>query len=77
MILVGIDFVIDGTSVGYGTLTSNQGYLNGTLQNGDPIDVYFEVGSNASITLIPEPATLLLLSLGAAIVKRKKDRANS
>jgi hypothetical protein len=61
----------------YGTLTSKLGgglsnephrYLTGTLANGDQLGVNFYIGNSASITLVPEPATLFLLGLGAAML---------
>lgn len=64
VIIMGSDF-----NFGLGRITETQGTLTGTLQNGDSINFGFHLYSaNASITLIPEPATLLLLGLGSSIV---------
>jgi hypothetical protein len=81
IILWGADFAVDGTPVGYGTLTSifggDLGYdpariLTGTLANGDPIDVLFRLGDSSSIVLVPEPTTLLLLGFGGLALLRKR-----
>ncbi len=62
--IMGSDF-----NFGLGRITETEGTLTGTLQNGDSIDFGFHLyGANASITLIPEPTTLLLLGLGSSIV---------
>ncbi|MFH1614525.1 MAG: PEP-CTERM sorting domain-containing protein [Planctomycetota bacterium] len=81
--IFGSDFAIDGLTVGYGELSSILGNdynidparrLTGTLENGQSIDNDFYIGFSAKIVLVPEPATLLLLGLGAVIL-RKKHRA--
>ena len=56
----------------YGTITNSTGILTGTLSNGDLIDNRFYVHDNASIVLVPEPATLLLLGLGGILLRRAK-----
>ena len=48
-----------------------EGHLSGTLANGDTIDSDFGITGDASIFLVPEPSTLILLGLGAMMVKRK------
>lgn len=77
--IYGSDFAIDGTPLDYGVLTSifSNGYLNepvrnltGRLSNGDIINNDFYIGGNAKIILIPEPATILLLSIGTIIVRK-------
>lgn len=77
----GSDFAVDGQPFGYGELTSLLGgysydepvrHLTGTLANGESIDNDFYIGKNASIVLIPEPATLLLLGLGAVMVRKRR-----
>ena len=79
--LIGSDFAVDGQPVGYGELTSVYGggwnnepwrRLTGKLDNGDTIDNDFRIGYDAKIVLTPEPATLLLLGLGAVMVRRKR-----
>jgi hypothetical protein len=75
----GSNFAIDGTPFSSGEITSifGGGYSNdpfrtltGVLANGDIINNQFQLGDYAKIVLVPEPATLLLLGLGAAILKK-------
>jgi len=80
--IFGSDFAVDGQSVDYGELTSILGgycgdepwrRLTGTLASGEPINNDFRIGHYGSIVLIPEPATIVLLGLGAlALSKRRK-----
>ena len=81
----GFDFAVDGSLVGFGEITSIFGgshgdeplrHLTGTLANGDIINNQFRIGNDAKIVLIPEPATLLLLGLGAVILRKHKKRNN-
>lgn len=80
----GSGFSIDGQPVGYGDLTSilggaynNEPYrqITGTLANGDILNNRFKVGETATIHLVPEPSTMVLL-VGAAVAgllaRRKK-----
>jgi len=80
LIIKGFNFAIDGKPVGFDKITSilggdclNESYrtLTGTLANGDIINNQFRIGNYASITLVPEPATLLLFGLGAVMFRRK------
>ena len=80
LIIEGSNFAIDGTLFGFGEITSilGGGYtlepyrrITGTLSNGDVLNTQFQIGRNASITLVPEPCTLLLLGLGAVMLRRK------
>jgi hypothetical protein len=70
--IYGTDFVIDGLSVGYGKIAVTSGVLAGTLASGEIINNNFEIFEDATIVLIPEPATLLLFGLGILMVRRKK-----
>jgi len=81
LIINGSNFAIDGISFGFGEITSILGgayendpfrRLTGTLANGDIINNRFQIGNNAKIVLIPEPATILLLTLGSLVLRRKK-----
>jgi len=76
----GSDFTVDGEYVGYGQLYSIYGWpsddepprhLTGILANGDLIDNDFYIGHDARIILVPEPATLLLLGLGAVVLRKR------
>ncbi len=70
-------FAVNGVPFGYGELTSIYGgtpydeparRLTGILASGEPLDNDFYIGGNASIVLVPEPATLLLLGIGAVVL---------
>ena len=77
--IFGSGFEIDGVPVGYGEITTGTidefgrltGTLTGVLQTGDPLDNVYYIESDASIFLVPEPASLLLLSLGSMWLRRK------
>lgn len=84
--LDGSDFKINGISVDYGDFASQYaswgthpdgstpsltGIITGTLKNGQSINKRFYLSHDADITFIPEPATLLLLSLGGLLLRRK------
>lgn len=67
--LYGNDF-----NYGYGEITHSTGVLTGTLANGDPINNRYYVNDTATLILapVPEPSTLLLLTLGSLVfIKRK------
>lgn len=77
----GSDFAVDGMPFGYGELTSLIGgnwfnepkrHLAGILASGDLLDNDFYIGGRGKIVLVPEPATLLLLGLGAVLLRRKR-----
>jgi len=79
--IYGSDFAVDGAPFGYGKLTSILGgnwqdeplrYLTGILSSGQPIDNDFYIGHEASIILVPEPATIILFALGSLALRRTK-----
>ena len=55
----------NGFNYPYGEIPDSAGTLTGTLANGDPINAPFEIYSDASIVLVPEPSTFILLAMGA------------
>ena len=74
--IYGYDFRIDGEVVTDFILTASRpsGRLTGFLQDDTAINNDYVIygGSTIELVVIPEPATLLLLSLGAVIVRRKR-----
>jgi hypothetical protein len=72
--IFGSDFAIDGLSVGYGPITAASGILTGTLTSGETINNDFYIYDNATIVLIPEPATILLFGLASLTLLRKRRR---
>lgn len=73
----GNNFMIDGQPVAYGISIQQNGQLTGTLENGDAIDTTVSFSGSNGIVLVevsqvPEPASLVLLTLGAFCLRRKK-----
>jgi len=72
---VGSSFAIDGVPVDFGQYFPSDyasGHLTGTLDSGDLLDNDFFIHNNASIVIVPEPATITLLGLAGAIVLRRR-----
>lgn len=72
--LVGYDFVTnsEGLTLDGGHILGS-GRLSGIWMDGTPWNIYIEGRDpTATILMIPEPATLLLLGLGAVVVRRKR-----
>lgn len=72
----GSNFVIDGRPV-YGTFSpyggnALQGHLTGTLVDGSSLNSDLLISNYASLTLVPEPTTIVLLGLGSLILLRKR-----
>jgi hypothetical protein len=74
--LVGSNFAVNGTPVGYGDFTSDyarNGTITGTLENGDVLNNPFILnGFTADITFVPEPGTILPLGLGGVCWLRRR-----
>lgn len=73
--IIGSDFAINGTSVGYGEFgtdgwNSVSGTLTGTLANGDYLNNEIYIWGDSKIVLapIPAPGALLLGSIGVGLV---------
>ena len=85
--LVGSGFEVDGQMLSYGDKLSDFGIFNtnhyggtitGTLADGSPLDALFFIHNTgyyegtADIYVIPEPTTLLLLGLGAVMLRHRR-----
>ena len=70
--IYGYDFQIDGLPVDYGELDVSGGRLTGTLFYGDYIDNNLDISSTASVALVPEPSTFILLGFGGLLLRKKK-----
>ncbi len=74
--IYGSNFQIDGVPVGYGPVPVPMGNLTGDLLNGR-IQCSFDIFDDSSVTLVPEPASTIMLALGgvALILRRKAPAA--
>jgi len=72
----GSNFQIDDVPVGYGPVPVPMGLLTGDLLDGQ-INCSFAIFDNSSVTLVPEPASTIMLALGgvALILRRKAPAA--
>ena len=73
------EIIIVGSSFNFplGPLSGTSGSLTGTLLDGSALDVTFGRATTASITLVPEPSTALLLASGLvamAVGRRRRAR---
>jgi hypothetical protein len=72
--IAGTNFAINGFPADYGTYTAldyTSGILTGLLSNGDPMSNDFGIANDASITLVPEPTTLILTGIGVLLLRRR------
>jgi hypothetical protein len=77
----GSDFAINGQPVGYGNVwglyhgpweNEPTRRLTGRLNSGELIDNDFYIGHGSKIILVPEPAAIVLLALGAVMLRRRR-----
>jgi hypothetical protein len=70
--IYGSNFQIDGVPVGYGPVPIPMGNLTGDLLNGR-IQCSFGILDDSSATLVPEPASAIMLALGGvSLILRRK-----
>ncbi len=76
--IYGSNFQIDGVPVGYGPVPVPMGNLTGDLLNGQ-IQCSFDIFDDSSVTLVPEPVSVVVLGLGgvALILRRKAPDAQN
>ncbi|MHC5097576.1 MAG: PEP-CTERM sorting domain-containing protein, partial [Planctomycetota bacterium] len=67
IVIHGTDFNYD-----YGYITDFSGTLIGTLESGENLLAEFSRFGDAQILLVPEPATLLLVGIGAVMMRKRK-----
>jgi hypothetical protein len=68
----GSNFSINGVPVDYGPVAPPGGHLSGDLLNGHIECGLWFLSDSAAVTLIPEPATIALLAIGALALNRKR-----
>ena len=76
---IGADFIFGGVSVNYGEYDTNgqdsvQAPISWSLPNGDTFsyNVIFYEGATVVLAEVPEPATLLLFSLGGLFLRKRR-----
>lgn len=77
----GLSLMLDGYSV-FGTIVNsrdivNTRHLTGSYLDGGPIDINIQMYPGTSVTFAPEPATLLLLTMGGVMAWRAKNNNKS
>ena len=75
--IIGSNFAVDGSPVDYGKYIASdfvggEGVLTGILNNGALLNNSFYISTGASITLVPEPTTILLFGFGLTMAARKQ-----
>jgi hypothetical protein len=74
--IFGTNFILDGSSVHgeiFNTLAeTNYGHLTGYYLDGGPINMNLEMQPGTSITLVPEPASAMIMALGATIISLRR-----
>lgn len=69
--IYGTNFAINGVAVGPGRYHQT-GIFTGTLENGDILNNMVGFAGGNDVVLIPEPATMLLLTMGTLYLRRRK-----
>ncbi|QDU35505.1 hypothetical protein KS4_35880 [Poriferisphaera corsica] len=80
--LDGSNFKIDGVAISLGDIAPTTGILSGNLADGSAFEIDFKrievtfdgTTSTGTITLIPEPASFALLSLGSLLFLSRKNK---
>ena len=65
-----------GFNLPLGNITATSGTLTGVLLDGSALSVTFGRASTATIMLVPEPSTALLLATELLVLARKRRRSN-
>jgi hypothetical protein len=69
-----IEIVGSGFNLPLGDIVALSGMLTGVLADGTPISTSFGRASTARISLVPEPASAVLLAAGLAATRRQDDQ---